>query len=96
LWHLYALRPFIWLVSPAWDAVELTLQDWLHFSVHGLRPYCFKSNYELLFPEKCLETSHPSTTKIICLWWFIIKANVLLLRKYTKIYRKWSKFYREK
>jgi hypothetical protein len=27
LWHLYALRPFIWLVSPAWDAVELTLQD---------------------------------------------------------------------
>ena len=77
--RLYLMCPFIWLVSPAWDAVELTLRGWLHFSVHGLRPYWFKSNYELLFPEKCLETSHPSTTQIICLWWFIIKANVLLL-----------------
>ena len=35
----------------------------------------FKS---MLFPEKCLETSHPSTTQNICLWWFVIKANVLL------------------
>ena len=26
-WRLYALCPFLWLVSPAWDAVELTLQD---------------------------------------------------------------------
>jgi hypothetical protein len=33
----------------------------------------------LMFPEKCMETSHPSTTRIICLWLFIIKANVLLL-----------------
>ena len=43
------LCPFIWLVSPAWDArsdaVELTLRGWLHFSVHGLRPYWFKNNY---------------------------------------------------
>ena len=77
-WRLYVLCTFLWSVFPAWDAVELTLRDWLHFSVHGLRPYWFKSNYELLFPEKCLETSHPSSTQIICLWWFIIKANVLL------------------
>ncbi len=78
-WRLYVLCPFIWLIAPAWDAVELTLRGWLHFCVHGLRPYWFKSNYELLFPEKCLETSHPSKTQIICLWWFIIKANVLVL-----------------
>ena len=25
-WRLYALWPFLWLVSPAWDAVELTLR----------------------------------------------------------------------
>jgi hypothetical protein len=87
--------------SPAWDAVEVNLQGWLHFSVHGLRPYWFRSNYELLFPEKCLETSHPSTTQIICRWWFIIKANVLLLwllsaiagllrrRGFAKVWRFW-------
>ena len=42
---LYVLCPFIWLVSPVWDAAKLTLRGWLHLFVHGLRPYWFKSNY---------------------------------------------------
>jgi hypothetical protein len=38
-WWVYVMCPFIWLVSPAWDAVELTLRSYIHVSVHGLRPY---------------------------------------------------------
>ena len=35
----------VWLFSPAWDAVKLTLPvGWLHLSFRGHRPYRFRSN----------------------------------------------------
>ena len=35
----------VWLFSPAWDAVKLTLRGgWLHLSFRGHRPYLFRSN----------------------------------------------------
>ncbi len=37
--QLYVMCLFIWFVSPASDAVELSLRGWLIFSVRGLRPY---------------------------------------------------------
>ena len=37
-WRLYVLCTFLWSVSPAWDAVELTLRGWLHFLFMVLDP----------------------------------------------------------
>ena len=34
----------VWSVSPAWEAVELTLGDRLHLPVRGPRPYRFRSD----------------------------------------------------
>ena len=35
----------VWLFSPAWDAVKLTLPGgWLHLSFRGHRPYRFRSD----------------------------------------------------
>ncbi len=34
----------VWSVSPAWEAVELTLGDRLHLSVRGPQPYRFRSD----------------------------------------------------
>jgi hypothetical protein len=34
----------VWSVSPAWEAVELTLGGCLHLPVRGPRPYRFGSN----------------------------------------------------
>ena len=35
----------VWLFSPAWDAVKLTLPGgWLHLSFRGHRPYRFMSD----------------------------------------------------
>ena len=87
--QLYALCPFIWLVSPAWDAVELTLQGWLHFSVHGLRPYWFKSNYSCCSRTNAWKLRiHPRVPRrrLSAFGDFIIKANVLLLLVVTFMY----------
>jgi hypothetical protein len=84
---LYVLCPFIWLVSPAWDAAKLTLRGWLHLSVHGLRPYWFKSNYGCCSRTNAWKLRIHPRRRLSAFGDFIIKANVLLLLSLDEIFR---------
>ena len=55
----------VWSVSPAWEAVELTLEDRLHLPARGPRP--FRDRQSWLLQDKCLAIFYLPPTQIVCL-----------------------------